>query len=140
MMRPPRYFSLLIAGYLAFQVLYPIRGLVADKFDSWGTFTWNMYTQRYDCRSRYRLVDESGQEEGVDFLKYFNLRDEAGHVFFRQALPRFHQFLCDQLAREGKHGRLLADSECTRNRVETRSMIRSGVDICTAANFAVAPK
>ena len=136
-MRSRRFASLLIAGYLAFQVLYPIRGLVVDKFDSWGRFSWNMYSQNYDCKADYKVVQPSGKELPVDFQRYFVLRDKASHVLNRASLPVFHKFLCAELVREGKNGRVMARVECRKNRGEIQVLVDSTAEICSAANFGV---
>jgi hypothetical protein len=136
-MHSHRTSNVLIAGFILFQLLYPIRGLVQDKFDTWGEFTWNMYSQTYECRTRYRLVDQSGVQHELNLQQYFVLPSKVGRVFNRQDLPAFHQFLCEQMAREGKSGRILARVSCTRNKLETESLVRENEDICTGANHAV---
>ena len=136
-MRSHRNTSLLIAGYVVFQVLYPIRGLVEDKFDTWGEFTWNMYSQTYECRTRYRLVAQSGAQQDLNLQQYFTIGNKVGRVLNRQDLPVLHAFLCEQMAREGKPGQILGRVSCTRNKVETETLVRENVDICTAANHAV---
>jgi hypothetical protein len=136
-MRSRRYASILIAGYLAFQVLYPIRGLIRNKFDTWGMFTWNMYSQGYDCQTQYKVIEPSGRELPVDFRKYFVLPDKAGHVLNRAALPAFHKFLCGELAREGKNGRTRATVVCRKNGVAIETLVDSTADICSAPNFGV---
>ena len=136
-MRSRRSASLLIAGYVAFQALYPIRGLVVDKFETWGKFSWNMYSQSYDCKAKYKVVEPSGSELPVHFQKYFILRDKAGHVLNRASLPAFHKFLCAELVREGKNGRVMAVVECRKNGVEIEALVDSTAEICSAPNFGV---
>ncbi len=136
-MRSRRFASILIAGYVAFQVLFPIRGLIVEKFDAWGMFSWNMYSQGYDCAVNYKVVEPSGSEQTVDFRKFFVLPDKVGHVLNRSALPVFHRFLCGELAREGKHGRTLAAVSCRKNRVTIETLVDSTADICSAPNFGV---
>ena len=77
-MRSRRTTSLLIAGFLAFQLLYPIRGLVEEKFDTWGEFSWNMYSQTYDCLTRYQMVTPSGQRVELDLKPYFSDQRKIG--------------------------------------------------------------
>jgi hypothetical protein len=129
--------SLLIAGFLAVQAIYPIRGLVEDKFASWGEFTWNMYSQTYKCLTRYQLVDRSGARVELDLKPYFADRSKVGRVFNRGDLPVFHRFLCAQMAREGRAGPILARVSCTWNEVETRPLVRENQDICAAADAGV---
>ena len=136
-MHARRNSNIVIIGFLVFQVFLPIRGLVRDKFDTWGEFSWNMYSQTYECRARYRVVDQSGTQRDLNLQQYFALPGKVGRVFNRQDLPRFHEFLCQQIAREGTPGRILARVSCTRNKVQTESLVRESEDICTAANHAV---
>ncbi len=136
-MHSHRRFNLLIAGFILFQVLYPIRGLVEDKFETWGNFTWNMYSQTYECRTRYRLVAQSGTEQDLDLKQYFVIPVKIGQILNRTDLPVLHKFLCERMAREGKPGRILARVSCTKNKVETEALVRETEDICTAANHAV---
>ena len=136
-MHPHRNSNLLIAGFILFQLVSPIRGLVRDKFETWGEFSWNMYSQTYECRTRYRLVDQSGTQQDLNLQKYFVIPGKVGRVFNRQDLPVFHEFLCAQMVREGRASRILARVSCTRNKVETESLVRESEDICTAPNHAV---
>ena len=136
-MRSHRNTSLLIAGFVSFQLLYPIRGLVQDKFDTWGEYTWNMYSQTYECRTRYRLMEQSGVQQDLNLRSYFVLPDKVGRVLNRQDLPVLHKFLCEQMAREERPGRILARVSCTKNKVETESLVRENEDVCTAPNRAV---
>lgn len=136
-MTSKRTSSLLIAGFLLLQVLLPIRGLAKDKFDTWGEFSWNMYSQTYQCRTRYQLVDRSGATQELDLRPYFVDPGLIGHVFNRQHLPVLHRFLCAQMAREGRPGRILARVSCTRNKVKSESLVREGEDVCTSANNSV---
>jgi len=129
--------NLLIAGFGLFQLLYPIRGFVQDKFDTWGEFTWNMYSQTNKCMTRYRLVDQTGAARDLNLQEYFVVRNKVANVLNRQDLPVFHKFLCDQMAREGTRGRILAKVSCTRNEAETESLVRENEDVCTAVNYAV---
>lgn len=129
--------NLLIAGFLAFQLLYPIRGLVQAKFDAWGEFTWNMFSQTYECATRYRLLDQSGAVTDLDLRPYFVLPSKVGRAMNRRDLPSLNRFLCAQTAAEGRPGRILAKVLCTRNKVETRSLVQENVDICTAPNNGV---
>lgn len=137
--RPPWFVNPLIAGYLVIQVLYPIRGFIADRFDTWGRFTWNMYASSYKCRARYQVVDDSGATRPVDIRPYLTRGISLGaNTYHRDALPVFHKFLCAELARANTGGRLSARCECTVNDGETQSLIVDTGDICRAANYGVA--
>ena len=136
-MRSRRTSNLLIVGFLVFQVFLPIRGLVRDKFDTWGEFSWNMYSQTYECRTRYRLVAPSGAEQDLDLRQYVARPDKIGRILNRQDLPVFHKFLCSEMARAGRPGRILARVSCTKNKTETESLVQESEDICTAHNYAV---
>jgi hypothetical protein len=135
-MRSSRSFNLLIVGYLTIQVLYPIRGLIQDKFHTHGAFTWNMYSQTYDCRVHYTL-NSPAQRQELDYQQYFASRDKIVRVFNRSDLPIFHRFLCEQLRRQGIRGQLMAEVDCRKNKVEIESLVISGANICTAPNYAV---
>jgi vitamin K-dependent gamma-carboxylase-like protein len=136
-MRSARHRNVLIAAYVLFQVLYPIRGLVENKFDTWGGFTWNMYSQTYTCRVQYKMVDASGQAQKLEFQKYFISRDRAARVLHRDALPEFNKFLCAQVAGEGLSGRLLSGCSCTQSGINTETLVADDTDICHADNFGV---
>jgi hypothetical protein len=136
-MRPRWYTNLAILLYVTFQVLYPVRGLIEDKFDTWGGFTWNMYSQKYECTAIYKLVEADGTERGVNFQQYFIRREKVGRVFHRDALPVFHKFLCERLSEEGATGKLVAVCECTKNGVETQRLTADSTDICSAPNYGV---
>lgn len=129
--------NLLIAGFLAFQLLYPIRGLIQEKFDAWGEFTWNMFSQTYECLGRYQLLEPSGAVSNLNLTQYFAIPSKAGRAMNRRDLPVLHRFLCAQTVEEGRPGRILARVSCTRNKIETRSLVQENVDICTAPNAGV---
>lgn len=136
-MRPRWYINLAILLFVIFQVLYPIRGLVEDKFDTWGGFTWNMYSQKYECTAMYKLIQADGSEQGVNFQQYFIRRDKVGRVFHRDALPVLHRFLCERLAAEGATGTLRGSCECTKNGIETERLVADSVDICSAPGYGI---
>jgi len=135
--RSRRFINLLIAGYVAFQGLYPIRGLVQQKFDTIGDFTWNMYSQTYTCTRRYSFVDASGAHPVPDFGGFFRRPEKLPRAFHRDILPIFHKFLCDQIAAQGKSGRLTGFLECTRNKAESEVLVNTDGKICTAPNYGV---
>jgi hypothetical protein len=138
--RSPRFINPLIAAYIVAQLLLPIRGLKEDKFDTFGAFTWNMYSQTYGCEVKYNLVDEAGLQSAVAYQKYFASNDKVFRVFHRDVLPSFNKFLCDQVAEEGKRGRITGFVKCTKNAKESATLVSENADICTAANYAVTAK
>ena len=136
-MKSRRTTNWLIAAFLTFQLLYPIRGLVRAKFDTWGEFTWNMFSQTYECLGRYRLIDQAGAETDLNLRQYFVIPAKVGRSMNREDLPVLHRFLCRQTALEGRPGQIHARVSCTWNKAETRSLVQENVDICTAPNNAV---
>lgn len=126
-----------IVGYLLFQIGYPVRGLLADKFETWGEFTWNMYSQTYDCWSRYRRFTEARGGEDLDIHPYFQVASRIPHVMNREVLPSFHAFLCREAERGGQPVRILGQVTCVRNGNDRRELVRPGQDICSAADHAV---
>ena len=136
-MRPGWSSNLLIVAYLLLQLLLPIRGLVNDKFATFGEFTWNMYSQTYNCRVAYDLTEPTGREVSIDIKEYFNKSDNAGRVLHRDGLPHFHAWLCQRLRQAGRLGSLSASCECRLGNDQKKQLVAADVDICTADNYGV---
>ena len=129
--------SLLMAGFFAAQLLMPLRGCYYTKHDSRANFTWNMYSQRFQCRMSYLATYEDGPVVEVDPGYFFHRRSRASLVFHRDTLPDFHAYLCEELQESGELARLEGICLCSHNRGEYAPLIRDDVDLCTAENYGV---
>jgi len=136
-MRPGWSSNLLIVAYLLTQLILPIRGLVKDRFATWGAFTWNMFSQSYICTVAYTLTEPTGREVSIDIKEYFNRPEKTGRVLHRDALPHFHAWLCQRLHQAGRLGNLSASCECRLGNDQKKQLVAADVDICTADNYGV---
>ena len=129
--------DLFIAAFLACQILLPLRGLVLDKLDSRGNFSWNMYSRRYSCEVEYTRVDRAGRRAAVSHRAYFRRSSRAHSVNNRERLPAFHRYLCDELGVDGEFTHLLGSVECRINEGPPEVLVAAGVDVCSAENYGV---
>ena len=133
----PWWKNLFIIAYLIVQLALPLRGLLYDKFKTRGNFSWNMYSMIYGCRTQYRLDTPQGETRWLRHEEYFKLPDHYMDVSFRDTLPKFHGWLCNELRRQGELGTLRGYSTCTFNLGPRTELVNPNVDLCTAPNYGV---
>ena len=126
-----------IAVFVALQLVYPISGLMTDKFDTWGSFTWNMYSETYTCNSFYWIQSPDGQKTPINIRKFFRRSGRTARIFHRDFLPSFNAWLCDQLTQERMEGTLMARCDCKTTMGIQESLVDSLVGICDAPNYGV---
>lgn len=113
--RARRRRNLFILIFLAVQLTLPIRGFVRPKLETRGNFSWNMYSQQYSCQARYVLLTPDGRGLWVDHREYSRVPERISAVFRSDWLPDFNDWLCAELRREAKYGRLKARIRCQHN-------------------------
>ena len=129
--------SLLIAGFLALQLLLPLRGCIYTKHDSRANFSWNMYSQRFQCQMSYLATYADGPIVEVDHGHFFHRRSRFRFAFHRDTLPAYHAYLCQELRKSGELVRLEGICLCSHNQGEYTPLVRDDVDFCTAENYGV---
>ena len=122
-----------IVAYLCVQLLVPLRGLLMDKSDTRGDFSWNMYAGRYTCLTSYMIRTPGGMPQIVDHRPYFKREKSSGKIFHRDVLPVFHAWLCDELHDALDPARLEAWVSCRTDEEPTQALVLPGTDICAAA-------
>jgi hypothetical protein len=133
----PRLRSLLILAYLVVQIVLPLRGLARDPLDHPGDFSWSMIPPRYECSAAYAATRSSGAVAEVDLGRFFNPATQASRVLYRDRLPRFHLFLCDELERSEPLQRLDGICLCSRSGVDVVPLLGEDVDLCSAPEQGV---
>jgi len=128
--------SLAVLGWVLVQLLLPARGFVGSKFDSRGNFSWNMYADVYGCHVTYLLIDESGRATPLPLRQYFNRPDQLHMILHADVLPRFHEWLCAELEREGTVGHVRAEVRCRLNDTQERVLVDE-LDVCEAPGYGV---
>jgi hypothetical protein len=128
--------SLAVLGWVLVQLLLPARGLLSSKFDSRGNFSWNMYADVYGCHVLYSLTDATGRTIALPLQQYFNRPDQLHMILHGDVLPRFNEWLCAELQREGKTGRVRAEVRCRLNDAEERALVDE-LDVCAAPGTGV---
>ena len=130
--------NLFILIYLSIQLLLPLRGVFQDKLQSRSDFSWNMYSQLYNCQAVYVLTTPDGKSRPMPYHKAFYRWDRVKMIFHRDRLPRFHAWLCDNAQQNGVLGSIRATVRCAVSTDERRvDLVKSGVDLCTASNYGV---
>jgi hypothetical protein len=129
--------NLFIVVYLAVQVVLPLRALVLERHDTRGHFSWNMYSQNYDCTSIYLLTDPSGETKKVKLSNHFKRGRRTNMIYYRDILPDFNRYLCDYYGRRGRLQTLRADVRCSWNGAAPVPLTDPAVDVCRAPNYGV---
>ena len=115
-----------LLGYLLVQIAVPLRVFFyEDQFSAVGDFSWNMYTKWTECSARYYV---EGQQSEIHPHDYLNRRGATGKLFFRNVLPIFHEFLCDEVVADGEtlRGRV----KCSLNGGELVHLLSEADDLC----------
>ena len=131
------YKNLFIAAYLIVQIILPLRGFLYEKFETRGNFSWNMYSTRYSCWTQYRLDTPQGETRWLRLQDYFIRPEFFTRVSYRDVLPKFHRWLCDEFRRKGELGTLRGYSMCSLNRGPRMELVDRKVNLCAAPNYGV---
>ena len=129
--------NLFILAYLGVQLFLPLRAFFNDKLETRGDFSWNMYSQRYQCQAVYSLTTPDGKTHPMHHEKAFRRSDRSQAVLHRDRLPAFHAWLCDEARRNGALGSIHATVRCSVNIERGMDLIEPDVDLCTAPNYGV---
>jgi len=129
--------SLLIGIFLVVQIALPLRGFVYDKHDTRGNFSWNMYSQGFECQMTYLASYADGPVVEVDHRHFFHRRSRHQLVFHRDVLPTFHSYLCEELGKSGDLVRVDGICLCSHNSQEFEPLVRDTVDLCSDENYGV---
>jgi hypothetical protein len=123
-----------IVAFLALQLGLPLRGLLTDKYQTRGDFSWNMYSQHYRCAVHYYQIPPGGTPRELDARSAFARPEKATHLLHRDVLPWFHAWLCREAARAtGERVELRAHVECKLNDEPPAVLVDRSVDLCAAA-------
>lgn len=122
--------NLAVAAYLAVQLLLPLNGLLHDKTETRGDFSWNMYSQDYSCSRRYVLLTPDGRGELLDLDAYFATDIGSQRVCHADRLGRFHDWLCAELEQRGRAGVLKAGIEARLNYGDDVTLLERYADLC----------
>jgi hypothetical protein len=124
-----------LAAYLVLQLALGLRGLLLDRFDTRGDFSWNMYTDRYTCSMLYIAHDAEGRGRDVPIDRQFRNEVSSTKVMHRDALPAFHAWLCDEIGPE--ETRLTGLVSCSLNGGPWRDLVDPTADLCHAPDHGV---
>lgn len=130
--------NLFILTYLSIQLLVPLQGCFYDKLETRADFSWNMYSQRYQCQAVYLLTTPDGETKPMPYHKAFYRWDRVMTIFHKDRLPYFHAWLCDGARQNGVLGKIQAKVRCAVSTDEHLvEIVDSNADLCTAANYGV---
>ena len=123
--------SIFILLFLTVQLILPLRGFLQAKPKSRGNFSWNMYSQRYSCESRYVLLTPDGRGALIQPGDYSRDPDRIGQVFRKDWIAPFNAWLCSELGRQGRLGQLKARARCWHNFRPSVELLEPYQAICT---------
>ena len=126
-----------LIAFLGVQLLVPLRGFIWDKYESEGSFSWNMYSQSYRCTVAYYTIEPDRQVRALPLDPYFARSRKISMTMHRAALVDLHAYLCAELQAEGRLGTLRGSVSCRLNDQPPRELIAVNGDVCTAPHFGV---
>ena len=130
--------NLFIVAYLAVQLVLPLRGLIHDKHETRGDFSWNMYSQKYSCRYEYTLVDIRGSTATIHFQEGLNDPRKSTKIMHRDRLAGFNHWLCDDMrAYDPEFSGVRGTVRCSHNGAARVELLDPSVDLCTAHEYGV---
>ena len=124
---------LLVAAYLALQLALPLPGLLRDKHETRGDFSWNMYAHDYACSIAYTVHGADGALRALDFEAQFRNSMSSSKVLHRDVLPRFHAWLCAE--RLGPSESLRGLVSCQLDGGPWTDLVDPTADLCAAARI-----
>jgi hypothetical protein len=130
-----RLINLFILLFFGTQLYLALPGLLHDRYETQGQFSWNMYSVLYFCTVDYEQTTSSGQRVPINYLALFNRPALSYEVFHRDSLPRFHAYLCNVV--DHPDGVAIHGSAICTLHGEPAQLIQQDVDLCTAPNYGV---
>ncbi len=128
--------SAFIAAYLAVQLFLPLRGFAVSRFDSRGSFGWNMFSQLYFCRVVYLRRGQGDRAWApVAYAQLVRQAQRLTDVCDRERLHALNEWLCTR--ETGVAYEALV--QCNLNRGPDVTLVQPEVDICKAPNYGVLP-
>ena len=128
-----------IVLFFGVQLYLAIPGLLYNRYDTQGRFSWNMYATVYQCRTAIELALSDGKREPVDDRKFLHVPERRIEFLNRADLPQYNKYLCDTIPRRSPPEALHVSATCKLNNRQPIELIQQGVDICTAPNYGVLP-
>ena len=129
--------NLFIVLFFGVQLSLAIPGLIYNKYETDGRFSWNMYAVYYPCRVKYELIEPDGQRTRINIEKFFNIPERLFVIFNRRDLPEFNNYVCAVVPRQQAARAIHASVVCKLNNRPPVEFIRQGVDICAQPNYGV---
>lgn len=126
----------LVIAYLAVQLALPVRGLFLDKLETRGNFSWNMYSQRYECDARYFQLMSDGRSVRINADALVR-GGRLGSVCHRDRLPRFHAWLCREARRRDPGSTVRGGVRASHNLGAFRRMVDTATDICADDSYGI---
>jgi len=96
-----------------------------------------MYSQSYRCRVHYFLLKPDAQPEPVPYRVAFRDVKDSSKICHTDTLPRFHEWLCEELEVRDQGYSLRADINCSLSNGPYIPLVNPNVDVCTAPHFGI---
>jgi hypothetical protein len=129
-----------IVAFFGAQLWLALPGLLHDKFQTQGQFSWNMYSVYYRCKIRYELITGTGRPVEIDVPGLFHRPEIGFEAFHRDSLPRLHDYLCAELRHPDNIRAMHGSALCLLHEEQGRHLIQHDVDLCSAPNRGVLPE
>lgn len=126
-----------LVTYLAIQIALPLRGVLRSRFDSHGSFSWNMYSQNYACAAQYHAMTRDRGPVQIEHRYHLNRPSRVEMLYNRESLPWLHRYLCEEYGDRTGFESLRGMVECTWNGSPLVPLVDPEVDLCRAENYGV---
>jgi hypothetical protein len=131
--------NLFIVLFFGVQLGLAMPGLLYDRYETDGRFSWNMYSAHYQCRVKYDLIGPDGTGTPINYARYFNRPERMVLILNRSDLPAFNKYLCAVFPRRPPSESIHASVQCTLYNRQPVEFIDHDTDICAALNYGVLP-
>jgi Vitamin K-dependent gamma-carboxylase, lumenal domain len=131
--------NIFIVLFFGAQLFLAMPGLLTNRYETEGRFSWNMYAVVYQCKVRYDLISPDGARTPISYSRFFNRPSYSYIIFHRDDLPAFNRHVCAAMKQRNPQRVIHASAVCYLNYRPPVEFIKQGADICTAPNYGVSP-
>jgi hypothetical protein len=129
--------NIFIVAFFGLQVYLALPGLLHNRYEEAGRFSWNMYSILYRCDVRYDLIRTDGVTRPIDYRHLLNNPTRSSEFLNRIDLPKFNEFVCNTMRRAPETKEIRASVVCQLHDRPPVQFIKQNVDLCTAPDYGV---
>lgn len=131
--------NIFIVGFFGLQLYLALPGILHNRYEESGRFSWNMYSVLYHCDVHYDLLRVDGSRVPINYMTLLNNTTRNYEFLNRSDLPKFNRFVCAVMRPRKEMKELRASVVCQLNDRPPVQFIKPAVDLCTAENDGMLP-